>query len=81
MSDVKVSKIGGINFFGMLQILFIGLKLGNVITWPWVWVLTPLWMPLAISLGVVGIALGVAGISFIGFIILVIGKAIFKRNK
>jgi hypothetical protein len=34
---------GGIGFVGMLTILFIGLKLGKAITWPWVWVLSPLW--------------------------------------
>jgi hypothetical protein len=29
----------------MLLVLFIGLRLGNVITWSWWWVLSPLWMP------------------------------------
>ncbi len=28
---------------GLLTILFIGLKLGGVITWSWWWVLSPLW--------------------------------------
>ena len=36
----------GIGFFGMLAILFIGLKITNYITWSWLWVLSPLWMPL-----------------------------------
>lgn len=26
---------GGLTFFGALTLLFIGLKLGNVIDWPW----------------------------------------------
>ena len=34
---------GGIGFAGLLTILFIGLKLGGVIAWPWLWVLSPLW--------------------------------------
>ena len=34
---------GGIGFFGFLTILFIGLKLGNVIDWSWWWVLAPIW--------------------------------------
>lgn len=38
----------GIGFIGLLQILFIGLKLGNVINWSWLWVLSPLWLPLLI---------------------------------
>lgn len=32
----------GINFFGMLQILFIGLKLTDYIDWSWWWVLSPI---------------------------------------
>lgn len=39
----------------MLAILFIGLKLGHVITWSWLWVLAPLWIPALILLIVVGI--------------------------
>ena len=38
----------GITFFGLLGILFIGLKLGGVIDWPWWAVLAPLWGPFAI---------------------------------
>ena len=30
-------------FLPLLGILFIGLKLGKVITWSWLWVLSPLW--------------------------------------
>jgi len=32
----------GIGFFNLLQLLFIGLKLGKVIDWSWFWVLSPL---------------------------------------
>ena len=32
-----------IGFFGLLGLLFIGLKLGAVIDWSWWWVLSPLW--------------------------------------
>lgn len=39
------SSSGGIGFCGLLTILFIGLKLGGVIGWSWVWVLAPLWIP------------------------------------
>lgn len=44
---------GGISFSGLLGILFIGLKLAGIIDWPWLWVLCPLWLPLAIVLAVV----------------------------
>lgn len=46
-SKVEVSG-GGVGFVGLLTILFIGLKLGNVIDWSWLWVLSPLWLPFAI---------------------------------
>lgn len=41
---------GGIGFFGLLAVLFIGLKLTGYIAWPWLWVLAPLWAPLALVL-------------------------------
>jgi hypothetical protein len=39
---------GGIGFCGLLTIAFIVLKLCNVITWSWWWVLSPLWIPTAL---------------------------------
>lgn len=48
---------GGIGFSGMLFLLFLGLKLGGVITWSWWWVTAPLWIPAAIVLGVLGVLL------------------------
>lgn len=53
---------GGVSFFGLLAIVFITLKLTNVIAWSWWWVLLPLWGPVAfmLSLGVlVLIGLGI----------------------
>lgn len=35
----------GIGFCGLLTIAFIVLKLLNVITWSWLWVLAPIWIP------------------------------------
>ena len=46
MSDKNQSV--GLGFYGALQILFIGLKLGKVIDWSWVWVMSPILIPLAI---------------------------------
>lgn len=37
-----------IGFSGLLAVLFIGLKLANVINWSWLWVLSPLWIPLIV---------------------------------
>lgn len=38
----------GIGFTGLLTISFIVLKLTKVITWSWWWVLSPLWIPVAL---------------------------------
>lgn len=32
----------------LLTVLFIGLKLGGVITWSWWWVLSPIWIIIAV---------------------------------
>lgn len=40
------SSSGGIEFTGLLTILFIWLKLGGVISWSWWWVLSPIWITL-----------------------------------
>ena len=53
MSDKSTS--GGIGFFGLLGVAFIVLKLTGVISWPWVWVLAPIWAPLAVILLIMGI--------------------------
>ena len=41
---------GGIGFFGVLAIVFIVLKLVGVISWPWFWVLSPIWIPIALMI-------------------------------
>lgn len=50
MSESK-STSGGIGFCGLLTIAFIVLKLCNVIIWSWWWVLSPLWIPVALVIG------------------------------
>ena len=42
------SSSSGIGFFGLLYIVFITLKLLDVIDWSWWWILAPVWIPLAI---------------------------------
>lgn len=53
----------GIGFFGLLTIVFIVLKLCNVINWSWVWVLSPIWISVIILVVVVIIYLIVAYVS------------------
>ena len=43
---------GGIGFVWILTIVFIVLKLTDVIDWSWWWVLSPLWIPFAAMLAV-----------------------------
>lgn len=50
-------------FLELLFLLFLGLKLGNVINWPWIAVFAPLWIPFA-----------AAGITFLLILICVIIK-------
>lgn len=41
MMDNKGTSIG---FVGLLQIVFIVLKLCGIINWSWIWVLSPIWI-------------------------------------
>lgn len=56
MNDSSSSSSGGIGFTSGLTLLFIGLKLGNVITWPWLWVLAPTWLPVSLVIVIFVIA-------------------------
>lgn len=57
MSTSNNSKGGGIGFCGLLSIVFIVLKLTHYIDWSWWWVLSPLWIPLAVLLSIIIIVL------------------------
>lgn len=39
-----------IGFCSLLTIVFIVLKLCGVITWSWIWVLAPLWIPVLVGI-------------------------------
>jgi hypothetical protein len=56
------SNSGGIGFFGLLTIVFITLKLTGVIGWSWLWVLSPILIPLALVavIGIIAAAIIVA---------------------
>jgi len=63
MGTSNSSSSGGIGFLGALFIVFLVLKLTNVIAWSWWWVSAPLWGGLALVLGIaalVAIGFGVA---------------------
>ena len=49
---------GGVGFGGLLTVLFVGLKLTNVIDWSWWWVLSPLWISAGLAVVFITAALG-----------------------
>lgn len=50
MSKRIIDQTGGFGFFGLLAIAFIVLKLCRVIDWSWWWILSPIWIPIGITL-------------------------------
>lgn len=56
----ETSANGGIGFVGLLTIVFIVLKLLNVIEWSWWWVLSPIWISFGITIAVILIIVIVA---------------------
>lgn len=53
MDEKKNVTVQSCRFTTLLAVAFIVLKLCNVITWSWLWVLAPLWIPFVIWLVVV----------------------------
>ena len=49
-SSTAPAASGGVGFLSLLTLAFIVLRLVGVIDWSWVWVLAPIWMPVAITL-------------------------------
>lgn len=48
MSYSNLSPSSGLSFPSILTLIFIALKLCKVITWSWLWVLSPMWIVLSI---------------------------------
>lgn len=46
----------GIDFFGLLAVLFIGLKVTGYLDWSWFWVLSPIWIPFTFVIILIAIA-------------------------
>ena len=43
---------GVLGLLGLTQIAFIGLKILNIIQWSWIWVLSPVWVPVVLFIAV-----------------------------
>lgn len=55
MSDKSKYDVN-LNTGSLLGVLFVGLKLTGVINWPWLWVLSPFWIPVALLIVILVIA-------------------------
>ena len=68
MKSEQTAAGGGIGLGGLLFVAFLCMKLGvgdtKVMDWSWWWVTSPLWIPVAIVVGVVAfiLALGAVGL-------------------
>lgn len=51
----KSGSTSGVGFTGLLTIAFIVLKLLDVISWSWIWVLSPIWISLILAIVIIGI--------------------------
>lgn len=60
-SPSNSSSYGGPGVLGLLGVLFVGLKLTGFVSWPWIWVLAPFWIPVAVVL----VLLLLAGILYV----------------
>lgn len=58
----SVQSSGGIGILGLLGVLFVGLKLGGIITWSWWYVTLPFW-------GGIALVLSILAVVFIGALI------------
>lgn len=81
MSNSTGSATDGVSFGGLLFLVFLTLKLTEVITWSWWWVTAPLWIP-AVLVAFILVSVG----SFLLLVMLVARKkrkasdAFFKRT-
>lgn len=60
---------GVLGLLGLAQIIFIGLKIVGIIHWSWIWVLSPIWIPVVLFIAIVCLCLVGIGIG-----------AIFKKS-
>lgn len=54
MSKTNSAEVG-ISFNTALFLLFLGLKLGHVISWSWWWIFAPFWIPVLVVLAILAV--------------------------
>ena len=61
--------------FGIVAIVFIVLKLCGALTWSWLWILAPIWIPVGLGIvTVTGFAL------FFGFMLILMSLKYSREN-
>lgn len=68
-NNYKLNSVG-IDFFGLITIVFIILKLCGIIKWSWWWVFCPIWIPMILVILIV----------IISFLCICIGTAKKSKN-
>ena len=63
MTTGNSSSSNGIGVFGLMGVMFIGLKIAGVINWPWIWVLAPFWGSILLAALVLFIAAAIVTIA------------------
>ena len=53
MKNNNSSSTSSIGFTGLLQLVFIVLKLCGIIDWTWLWVLSPTWIGILLVIAIV----------------------------
>lgn len=57
--DSKINT-GGIGLSGLLTVAFVVLRLCGVIAWPWLWVLSPIWISFGLGVLIILMVLAIA---------------------
>jgi hypothetical protein len=65
MSTTKSNSSSGLSLTAVLFIVFLVLKLTGNIDWSWWWVTSPLWIPLALGLSIVFLAIVIVIVALI----------------
>ena len=53
---IKVELNTGTLFLELMFLMFLGLKISGKIDWSWWWVFAPIWVPVVLVIGFVGLA-------------------------
>ena len=61
----KSNSSSGLSLTAVLFIIFLILKLTGNIDWSWWWVTSPLWIPVALGLSIVCVAIGIVIVALI----------------